>query len=48
MTWPQGATGEEEVIARLTAMPGFNHRAMIAAMASTDNATFILWSRAAE
>ncbi|MDB5675621.1 MAG: hypothetical protein JWM65_2603 [Sphingomonas bacterium] len=46
VTWPQGATGGTSVIDRLTAIPGFDHQQMIAAMASTKNATFILWSRA--
>ncbi len=47
VTWPQGATGEAAVIDRLMAMRGFDHQQMIAAMASTENATFILWSPAA-
>jgi hypothetical protein len=46
VTWPQGATGEMGVIDRLTTIPCFDHQQMIAAMASTKNATFILWSRA--
>jgi hypothetical protein len=45
LTWPQGATGETEAIARLTALQGFDHQAMVAAMACTDNATFVVWQR---
>ena len=44
--FPQGATGEGGVLDALTALPGFDHEAMIAAMGSTDNAMFEVWTRA--
>ena len=44
---PQGAAGEEGLLARLQQLPGFDHGAVIAAMASTDNARFLCWERPA-
>ncbi len=41
--YPQGATGERFLLDRLTQLPGFDHAAMIAAMGSTDVATFTVW-----
>ena len=45
-TFPQGATGEEAAIDRLTGLPGFDHEAMIMAMGSTTNAVFQVWRAA--
>jgi hypothetical protein len=45
--YPQGATGEQPVLDWLTALPGFDHGAMIAAMASTENNEFLCWERGA-
>jgi len=43
--FPQGATGEKEVIDHLMALPGFDHSEMIKAMGSTANAVFPVWRR---
>jgi len=47
LAFPQGATGEEAAVDWLSALPGFDHEAMIQAMSSTENARFPCW-RAAE
>lgn len=39
---PQGLT-PEELVDRLTALPGFDHEAMIRAMGSTREASFVCW-----
>jgi hypothetical protein len=44
--YPQGATGEKDMLDWLVALPGFDHDAMIAAMASTENDEFLCWERA--
>lgn len=43
--FPQGATGEKEVLDALMAMPGFDQSETIKAMGCTSNATFIVWQR---
>lgn len=45
LAYPQGATGEEALLDYLTALPGFDHAAMIEAMGSTENAVFPVWRR---
>ena len=45
--FPQGATGETGIIEYLSALPGFDHRAMIDAMGSTANRSFTLWRKPA-
>ena len=40
---PQGASGEDELLARLQKLPGFDNEALIAAMSSTDNQRFLCW-----
>ena len=42
-SFPQGADGEEEAVAHLTGLPGFDHEAMTMAMGSTTNAVFQVW-----
>lgn len=42
---PQGATGEDELLGRLQELPGFDSRAVTAAMCSTNNAEFRCWHR---
>lgn len=43
---PQGATGEEELLKELQRkLPGFDHEALILAMASTENHRFLVWQR---
>jgi hypothetical protein len=42
---PQGASGDKELTALLTALPGFDHEAFIQAMASTEEALFTCWTR---
>ena len=42
---PQGATGEEALIARLGKLPGFKFEAMIAAMSCTENQEFDCWKK---
>ena len=41
---PQGATGEDALLARLQALPGFDNDAVIAAMSSTENQRFVCWN----
>ena len=43
--FPQGATGEKEVINMLMALPGFSNEELVRAMGSTDNAVFQIWRR---
>ena len=40
---PQGATGEDALLIRLQALPGFDNDALIAAMSSTANQRFLCW-----
>jgi hypothetical protein len=42
---PSSATGCDALLARLQALPGFDNRAVIDAMCSTDNASFVCWRR---
>jgi len=43
---PNGATGVAELVTMIgTALEGFDHDAIVAAMASTDNAEFSAWLR---
>ena len=42
---PQGATGENELLARLQALPGFDNRAVIEAMSCTSDRRFLCWQR---
>lgn len=45
--WPQGATGEEGMLAELQRRyPGFDDDAVIAAMGCSRNARFVCWHRA--
>jgi hypothetical protein len=45
VAYPQGATGEQTVLDRLTCLPGFDHGRMMEAMRSTSNAVFPVWRR---
>jgi hypothetical protein len=45
VAFPQGATGEQVVVDRLTGLPGFDLSRMMDAMRSTDNAVFPVWKR---
>jgi hypothetical protein len=42
---PLGATGEDALLKRLQALPGFDNEMLSTAMASTSNQRFILWRR---
>ena len=42
---PSETAGVERLIERLQQLPGFNNRAVIQAMGSTDNARFVCWDR---
>lgn len=42
---PLGATGEDKLIERLQALPGFNNEVMIDAMSSTSNRKFVCWEK---
>ena len=44
---PQGATGDEELLERLQALPGFDYQAFIEAMSSASDRRFVCWQRAA-
>ncbi len=48
LVFPQGATGDEEMLRRLQELPGFNNSALFEAMTCTDNKTFICWERRPE
>jgi hypothetical protein len=44
--WPQGATGEDGMLAELQRrFPGFDDDAVIAAMGCTDNGRFVCWHK---
>lgn len=43
--FPQGATGEKDVLDALLALPGFDQTEMIKAMGCTSVATFIVWKQ---
>lgn len=45
MNVPQGATGDDELVRRLQALPGFDNAALLEAMTSTDNRVFRCWTR---
>ena len=42
---PQGAQGEQEFLHRLQQLPGFDNKAVIAAMGSANNNLFVCWQR---
>jgi hypothetical protein len=42
---PQGATGEEELMERLQALPGFRNDVIVDAMSLTDNNRLLCWER---
>jgi|SRR5688572_22754650 len=42
---PQGATGDKELLERLQALPGFDNGAVVEAMGSTSDRTFLCWQR---
>ena len=42
---PQGATGEQALLAKLQALPNFDNEALIEAMSSTENRVFACWRR---
>ena len=44
---PQGATGDGQLLERLQTLPGFDHNALIEAMASTTDRRFLCWQRKA-
>ncbi len=44
--YPQGATGEDDALAYILALPNFNNAEMSKAMGSTDNANFIVYQTA--
>lgn len=42
---PMGAAGEDALLERLQTLPGFDNKAVIAAMASADDQRFLCWER---
>lgn len=42
---PQGATGEDELLAKLQSLAGFDNDAVIEAMGSTTNRKFVCWEK---
>jgi hypothetical protein len=44
---PGGALGAKELLNRLQQLPGFNNEAVIEAMGSTSNGSFVCWKRQA-
>lgn len=45
IAFPHDADGVDAVVDDLMSLPGFDYEAMIAAMGSTDNASFPLWKK---
>lgn len=45
--YPGGADGEQQILAVLQTLPGFDNASLIAAMTSTANQRFLCWKRAA-
>lgn len=43
--FPQGATGEKQVLDYLFALPGFDNEEVIKAMGSTSEAVFLVWQK---
>lgn len=43
--FPQGATGEQDVVDWAMALPDFDYSAMTQAMASVENAEFVVWRK---
>lgn len=43
LAFPQGASGEESLVDYISALPGFDHDALINAMASCHNNVFPVW-----
>ncbi|WP_254062834.1 hypothetical protein [Caulobacter sp. S45] len=43
LAFPQGSTGEKDVVDALMALPGCDHQAMINAMTCTSNQVFPIW-----
>ncbi len=41
--FPQGATGESDVLAVVQKLPGFDNQVLVAAMTSTENKRFVCW-----
>ena len=46
VAFPQGATGEKEVLDRLFSLPGFRQDEISKGMACTDHAVFPVWRKA--
>ncbi|MBD3654739.1 hypothetical protein [Kangiella sp.] len=44
-SYPQGATGEDALIPKYQALPGFDNEELIKAMGCTSNREFICWHR---
>lgn len=44
---PHGSEGDNRLVERLQRLPGFDNHALMAAMSSTDDATFVCWRRPA-
>jgi len=42
---PSESQGMQELLPRLQTLPGFDNRALISSMSSTQNAQFLCWSR---
>lgn len=43
--FPQGATGEQDVVDWAMALPDFDYSAMTEAMSSVENAEFVVWRK---
>jgi hypothetical protein len=43
--FPMGATGEKEMMSRFQQLPNFDNEALIDAMCSVHNNTFLLWKK---
>jgi hypothetical protein len=42
---PQGAAGEDALLERLQALPGFDNEALVEAMSSAENRRFVCWKK---
>lgn len=45
VAFPMGAAGEQQALAYFQSLPGFDNHALIRAMQSTDEATFVVWEK---
>ena len=45
LSFPMGATGEQEALSHFQTLPGFDNGKLLEAMRSTEDALFLLWQK---